>query len=98
MLEAMGAGALVLGSRTGPVQEVITDGENGLLVDFFDIDGLAARMIEVLERPERFSAIKHAARRTVLEKYALSRCLPQQLELAHAVFEGRAPRRESRRV
>src|SRR4051812_3291131 len=48
LLEAMSAGCIVVGSRTPPVEEVVTDQENGLLVDFFDIDGLAERVCSVL--------------------------------------------------
>lgn len=91
MLEAMSAGALVIGSRTGPVEEAITDGENGLLVDFFDSDALAARIAEALAAPERFDPLRSAARRTVLDRYALSECLPRQMAIARAVCEGRSP-------
>ncbi|MEO8183850.1 MAG: glycosyltransferase family 4 protein [Deltaproteobacteria bacterium] len=91
MFEAMSAGALVLGSRTGPLEEVLEDGKNGLLVDFFDSDALAARMAEALAHPERFAPLREAARRTVVERYALSECLPKQLALAHAVASGRRP-------
>ena len=50
MLEAMSMGALVVGSRTAPVQEVIDHGRNGLLTDFFDADALADTVAEALER------------------------------------------------
>jgi glycosyltransferase involved in cell wall biosynthesis len=93
MLEAMSAGALVVGSRTGPVEEVISDGENGVLVDFFDSQALAVKTAEVLASPERFDSMRRAARRTVLERYALSHCLPQQLELARAVCARQSPPR-----
>ena len=78
MLEAMGAGALVIGSRTPPVEEVIRDGENGRLVDFFDIAAWSRAMIGALENPGADDGLRRAARETVVGNYDLrSRSLPR---------------------
>ena len=78
MLEAMSAGALVVASRTAPVEELITDGENGRLTDFFDTRELAEVLVDSLARPEDFDALRAAARRQIVENYDLqSICLPR---------------------
>jgi glycosyltransferase involved in cell wall biosynthesis len=80
LLEAMSAGCLVVGSRTPPVEEVIRDGENGLLTDFFSTEQLAARIDQALSMDSR--PLREAARKTVVERFDLKRvCLPAQLEL-----------------
>ncbi len=81
MLEAMASGAFVLGSATPPVEEVIDDGTNGWLVDFFDIPAMAKRISDALEQRDSFEAIRAAARETVVERYALERCLADQRQL-----------------
>jgi glycosyltransferase involved in cell wall biosynthesis len=68
-IEAMSAGCVVLGSDTAPVREVIEDGRNGLLVDFFDPAAIADRAAEVLARPEAFAALGAAARQTALDGF-----------------------------
>lgn len=81
MLEAMSAGALVVGSRTPPVEEVIRDGINGRLVDFFDVAAWSAALIEALSEPERFETLRTAARQTIVDHYDLrSRCLPRLID------------------
>jgi glycosyltransferase involved in cell wall biosynthesis len=82
MLEAMAAGALVVGSTTAPVTEVIRHGENGLLVDFFSMDELVNAVCGALEDHDRIREIRQQARRTIVEQFDLrSVCLPRQVEL-----------------
>jgi glycosyltransferase involved in cell wall biosynthesis len=86
MLEAMAAQALVVGSATAPVTEVIRHGENGLLVDFFSSEGLVNAVCEVLEHPDRMLEVRRRARRTITERFDLRTvCLPRQIELIEAL-------------
>lgn len=84
MLEAMASGCLLIGSRTGPVEEVIEDGINGLLVDFFDAGAMADRIAESLERREALQPLRKAARQTVIDRYSLKQGEARFRGLLHA--------------
>lgn len=80
LMEALSIGCLVIGSRTAPVQEMIEDGKNGLLVDFFDHEALACKVAQALEQGTQLDHLRQAARKTILDRYDLTRiCLPAQL-------------------
>lgn len=64
LLEAMASDCVVIGSKTAPVQEVIDDGVNGLLVDFFESRSIAAKVCHVLKVPGDFKSIRESARLT----------------------------------
>ena len=86
MLEAMSAGCLVVGSRTAPVEEVIRDGDNGWLVDFFSPQQIAARVTDGLENPKEHRDLRLRARQTIVDRYDLnSVCLPANLLLLERV-------------
>lgn len=61
MLEAMACGALVIGSDTAPVREVLRDGHNGLLVDFFDAEDLAHKVGAAIDQGDVHKALRQRA-------------------------------------
>jgi len=73
MLEAMACGCIVIGSRTAPVLEVIKDNENGKLVDFFDVAGIAHAVADVLKQRAGLDAIRRCARQTMIDRYAFEK-------------------------
>lgn len=91
-IEAMASGCLVIGSATPPVEEVLKDGENGLLVDFFAGRDLADRIDAVLDHPDRMQALRDEARRQAIAKFDLKRRqLPRWERLIGDLREGRRP-------
>ena len=87
LLEAMACGCLVIGSDTAPVRDVILNGGNGLLVDFFAPDVIAATVNAVLAGPTRFAPLRDAARRTVIDGYDAQRTgVPGWLALIDAML------------
>lgn len=62
LLEAMASECVVIGSDTAPVREVIVDGVNGLLVDFFDAEEIAGKVCRVLKSPSDFNLIGRSAK------------------------------------
>lgn len=92
MIEAMSVGCLVVGSNTPPVAEVIEDGKNGLLADFYSPEEIAERIEEGLGDRARMEALRERARQTAVERYDLERCLPLQIKLIEDLVAGRRPR------
>lgn len=83
ILEAMAVGAIVVGSRTAPVEEVIEDGVNGYLVDFFSHQELADAVARTcLGEVDQQVAVRDAAAQTIRHNFNLrQRCLGRQLKL-----------------
>jgi glycosyltransferase involved in cell wall biosynthesis len=94
LLESMACGCAVVASDVAPVREVIQDGRNGLLVDFFDQTALCSAIDRVLDHPDRMKKMREAARKTVIDRYDLATvALPRHVALVQAVAEGRDPKK-----
>ena len=82
LLEAMALECLVIGSDTAPVRDAIENGENGILLDFLDVDALSAALIEACRNPTSFGAMRCEARQTIIRRYERTNiCLPAWREL-----------------
>ncbi len=91
MMEAMATGALIVGSDTEPVREVIDDGRTGLLVPFFEPQRLAQRLLEVLAAPQRYEDIRRRARTLMLQRYDQRELCARYVRLIETVAAGRRP-------
>ncbi len=86
LMEAMGCKAPILASSTPPVKEVIDDGENGILFDFFDEQALIDKFTHLLASKTLRTAIGNTARETIKTEYDYATvCLPQHIKLIEGV-------------
>jgi len=87
LMESLACGCSVVASSTEPVREMIQPGQQGVLVDYFDSQGLADRVDELLQNPQRRSQLSQQAREFIINKgYTLDTCLAQQLALVHSML------------
>jgi glycosyltransferase involved in cell wall biosynthesis len=69
MLEAMALEKTIVSNDVAPVREIMSDGETGLLVDFFQPLQLAERVAEVLADKSNLRTIGIAARNRIVSDY-----------------------------
>lgn len=84
-LEAMAAGCPIVASDTAPVTEVMQDKFSGLLVDFYDIDGIVAKVNELIDHKEKYQLLRENARDVIVKNYDLKMLLPKQIEFLKSV-------------
>ncbi|MCG6919452.1 MAG: N-acetyl-alpha-D-glucosaminyl L-malate synthase BshA [Acidobacteria bacterium] len=82
-LEAMACGVPVVGSDAGGLPEVVRHAESGFLLPVGDVEGMAARTIEILKDDERRRAMGEAARHRVESLFDADRVV-SQYEAAYA--------------
>jgi glycosyltransferase involved in cell wall biosynthesis len=85
MMDAMSCGAVVLGSDTAPVREMIRDGENGLLANLFDCEEISRKAVSVLRDPAALRPLGREAERLIAERYSVEAVLPEMVRMYEEV-------------
>jgi len=76
-LEAMACEVPVVVSKVGGLPEVVTDGEEGYLVEPHDIDGMAERALKILSDPQRRLEMGRRGRKTAQARFCASEIVKQ---------------------
>ena len=87
LLEAMAAGLPIVGSDTEPVKEVIKDGKNGYLVDFFSCSEIADKVSKVLDDKDLSNHLGQEASKLIIDNYDIDVCVPKQISLIKLVAD-----------
>jgi len=75
-LEAMSSGVPAIATRVGGLPEVVKSGENGFLCEVGDVEGMAARAIEILSGPNG-ALFKSKARQSAVELFDSEKIIPR---------------------
>lgn len=86
-LEAMRYSIPVIATMVGGLTEIITDGENGILVESNDVSCLADKIIYLLNDPSKSIDIGREGRRLLASKFSISRTADKIYEVYKSVLE-----------
>jgi glycosyltransferase involved in cell wall biosynthesis len=84
-LEAMERARPVIAASVGGLVDQIRDGENGLLVEAGDAEGLTRAIVELVRDPKRAAAMGDAGRRHALERFGEDRSV-DRIEVLYRSF------------
>lgn len=86
-LEAMGVGAVVLGSSSGGMSEIIESGKNGYLIEPHNPQKLADKLLEILQlNTDKRKIISENAKQRIMTHFEKSVVLDQMVNYYHDVI------------
>jgi glycosyltransferase involved in cell wall biosynthesis len=90
ILEALAAERAVVASNVGGIPEMISDGENGILVPSHDPSALAAAIISLFTHPDRAAKLAAAGHEMVHEEFCIDYMM-RDIEAIYALAVGGDP-------
>jgi glycosyltransferase involved in cell wall biosynthesis len=87
LLEAMSAGLPVIATKVEGVENVVEDGENGILLPTKDVGALAEAMIKIRDNPETLRIIGKRNSDLVNDEFTIDRMCEQYEELFQQLYQ-----------
>jgi glycosyltransferase involved in cell wall biosynthesis/protein-L-isoaspartate O-methyltransferase len=87
VLEAGAAGLPVVATRHTGIQDVVTDGETGLLVNEGDVEGMARCMIRLAEDVELAGRLGAAARKRIVAEWSIEKSTNRLWSVMEKLFQ-----------
>jgi glycosyltransferase involved in cell wall biosynthesis len=85
LLEAMACGLPVIATPVGGAVDVIQDGKNGIFVNVNDANGLAQKILDLLDDPEKRAALGKNARESIAGRFTLEKELQANLDVYRTI-------------
>lgn len=89
LLEAMAMRKPVVGSRGGAVTEIVIDGETGYTFEPGNPEDLAARVVDLLEHPDRARAFGEAGYARLVSEFHIARNVTRTMQVYDDVLAAR---------
>lgn len=86
LLEGMAAGVPVISTNIPVVNEIVRDGENGLLIPYDDTAALARAMLDVLEQPELRARLVAGGARSMADSFDPDMLVQQVIDAYRSVM------------
>lgn len=93
--EAMACGAPVLGSRSGSLPELISDGETGLLAQPGDPASFADAIARMAHDPERLAMMRGQAREAAIRRFSVEREALETVKLYESLVAATPARQDA---
>ena len=87
--EALWKGTPVVASNVGGLPAQIEDGKNGFILEPYDIEGFAERIIHILKKPNEAKNLGKKAKETVQKKFLITRLLSDHLDMLNSIMRNK---------
>lgn len=86
ILEAMAAGKIIISSRVGGIPDLVTEQENGFLIDPGDVESLCRHIMHVVSNPAEMEVISRNNIFKIKEQYDLPKIHAQLFEMYYSLL------------